>query len=146
MELSKFQRLKILRVQQNLSQKDVSDALGMTQSGYSALEKGKIKVTETHLAILKQKFNFDVDYILEGGSEAIVQSSSEIESLKQENNSLKAQVRQLMEMVSNLTTSVNMLSNQLGKLEGNDETYADEIGRIIPMATESVTHVAKRAA
>lgn len=37
-----------------------------------------------------------------------------------------------------------MLFKQLGKLEG--KTYADEIRRIIPMATESVTHVAKRAA
>lgn len=44
----------------------------------------------------------------------------------------------------NHTTSVKMLFKQLGKLEG--KTYADEIRRIIPMATESVTHVAKRAA
>lgn len=66
MKLSKIQRLKFLRENAGLSQKDMAEALDMTKSGYSLIETGKTKLNETHLVILKDKFNFDINFILQG--------------------------------------------------------------------------------
>jgi transcriptional regulator with XRE-family HTH domain len=69
MQQNENQRLKILRVTKNLSQKEVADALDMTQAGYSALEKGKISLSRTHLQLLKDKLDLDISYILEGNED-----------------------------------------------------------------------------
>lgn len=141
MQLNEIQRLKILRAKHNLSQKEIAEALDMTPQGYSYLEKGKISLSRTHLQLLKDKLNFDIDYITNGSDQAPVSNSSL--DLLEENKTLKAQVSELLSMVRDLTNSVNMLSQKLGKLKGNPIEYADEKGKLVPFMSDSVTHMAK---
>ena len=139
MHLSKTQRLKILRENAGLSQKDVADALDMTKSGYSLIENGKTKLNESHLKTLQNKFGFDINYIIQGDSDDINLDASVLDLLKMENTTLKSQVKQLMELVAELTATVKLLSNKMGKLEGNCINYAATKGKLISIGAESVT-------
>lgn len=144
------ERIKILRKNLRYSQEEFGKKISKSFSLISQMERGETPILEDTIHSIVLTFNVNKEWLLSGNGEIFAEKvqdySNELEKLKSENSSLKNQVKQLMEMVSNLTTSVNMLSNKLGKLEGNEETYAVETGKIIPLATDSVTLVAKKAA
>jgi transcriptional regulator with XRE-family HTH domain len=120
MELNSFQRLKLLRTTNNLSQKEVAEALEMTPSGYSLIETGKTKLNETHLSTLKDKFGFDIDFILQGKQ---ANDSSDMpawaEELFKRLDKLMLNQEKLIEMSMNQTGKALDL---LGKKPGNYHT------------------------
>lgn len=144
MELTQNQRLKILRAKHNLSQKEVADALDMTNSGYSALEKGKIKLNQVHLIKLKEKLKFDIDYILEGSEiEFTSKSTSTPQWADEILEFVKAEAKKKDEQILWLQNHVNQLMAQLGKLKGNQHHYSTKketkkvafmVGSVTPLA------------
>ena len=56
-------RLKYLRISNNLSQKDVANLLGCSQVAYGMYELGKRKISVEKLIILARFYNVSLDYI-----------------------------------------------------------------------------------
>ena len=59
-----YSRIKDLRVNNNLSQKDVANILNINQSTYSKFELGKATITITMLNELANYYKVSLDYIL----------------------------------------------------------------------------------
>lgn len=58
------QRLKLIRLDLNLSQKEMAEGLDLTQGGYSDIERGKTKaIADNVLTKLEDKYNVDVNWL-----------------------------------------------------------------------------------
>ena len=60
----KFKRLKDLREDHDMYQKDVAKLLGISQQYYSEYEKGKRTIPVQHLITLAKYYNTSIDYIV----------------------------------------------------------------------------------
>jgi len=59
-----FQRLRDLREDRDLRQKDIADMLGISQTVYSRYERGFQTIPVMHLFKLADFYNTSTDYIL----------------------------------------------------------------------------------
>ena len=57
-------RIRDLRVEQGLSQKDVATYLHITQQCYSKIESGRMDITGERLLLLAKLYGVTTDYIL----------------------------------------------------------------------------------
>ncbi len=57
-------RLKELREDNDLFQKDIAESLGITQRNYSYFETGQTMLTEDILTKLAKFYNTSIDYLL----------------------------------------------------------------------------------
>lgn len=57
-------RLKELREQKNLLQKEIADILKIDQSNYSKYELGKVNIPIEYLKILADYYKTSIDYLL----------------------------------------------------------------------------------
>lgn len=60
----KFKRLKDLREDHDMYQKEVAKLLGISQQYYSEYEKGKRTIPLQHLITLAKHYNTSIDYIV----------------------------------------------------------------------------------
>jgi len=60
----KFARLKDLREDNNLTQQQVSDLLGIQQTVYSRYERGAQDIPVRHLLVLADYYHTSIDYLL----------------------------------------------------------------------------------
>ena len=60
----KFKRLKDLREDNDLLQKDIAKILGISQQYYSEYEKGNRTIPISHLITLAKFYNISIDYIV----------------------------------------------------------------------------------
>ena len=60
----KFKRIRDLREDRDLYQKDIASLLGISQQYYSEYENGNYTITIEHLIKLAKFYNTSVDYIL----------------------------------------------------------------------------------
>ena len=60
----KFRRIKDLREDHDMYQKDVAKLLGITQQYYSEYEKGKRTIPIQHLITLAKFYETSIDYIV----------------------------------------------------------------------------------
>lgn len=60
----KFARLKDLREDNNLTQQQVSDLLGIQQTVYSRYERGAQDIPVWHLLVLADYYHTSTDYLL----------------------------------------------------------------------------------
>lgn len=60
----KFQRLRDLREDKDLLQKDIAEILGITQTVYSRYERGFQTIPVAHLLKLADYYDTSTDYIL----------------------------------------------------------------------------------
>ena len=59
-------RLKELRIKAGLTQKDMSDFLGLGKSGYHRIESSKTDITLKHLLKIVAKFEISLDWLIMG--------------------------------------------------------------------------------
>lgn len=59
-----FQRLKDLREDKDLYQKDIAELLGISQTVYSRYERGYQTIPVTYLMQLAEFYHTSIDYIL----------------------------------------------------------------------------------
>ena len=66
MELLKMmgERLKALRGNNHLTQKDMADLLDCTSSHYQKIEYGKVNISVSMLNLLAERFGVSTDYLL----------------------------------------------------------------------------------
>ena len=57
-------RLRALRLEQALTQKDMAEILGCTASNYQKMEYGQVNVSATTLMALAGQFHVSTDYLL----------------------------------------------------------------------------------
>lgn len=60
-----FKRLKILRKNNNYSQKELAQLLNISQSTYSLYENGKKEISIFYLSLLAKIYNTSIDFIVE---------------------------------------------------------------------------------
>ena len=58
-------RLKELRLKYGYTQEYVADSIGMTQSGYSRVERGETALCDDVICALASLYDVTADYILE---------------------------------------------------------------------------------
>lgn len=59
-----YSRLRDLRNDADLTQKELADILGMSQTGYSKYETGENDIPTTILISLSRFYNTSIDYLL----------------------------------------------------------------------------------
>ena len=59
-----YKRLRSLREDKDLTQKQLADILGMSQTGYSKYETGENDIPTAILIKLKEIYGVSIDYIL----------------------------------------------------------------------------------
>lgn len=62
-------RLRELRISQNISEDRMSEALGVGTDTYYKIERGLARLTVEKLITLRIKFNLDINYLLTGEKE-----------------------------------------------------------------------------
>lgn len=60
-----YKRIKELRIQNHLTQKDISKKLQISQSLYSLYESSKKEIPLNILIILSKEYHTSIDYIIE---------------------------------------------------------------------------------
>lgn len=73
-------RLKELRVQYGLTQKELGEKIGFTQSHYASYERGETELTESIILKLISIYNVSSDYLL-GLSSINIYTLEEIEAI-----------------------------------------------------------------
>ena len=63
-EILKYERIRSLRIDNNLTQREIADILGVKQNTYSQYEIGKISYPIDALPILAKFYKVSVDYLL----------------------------------------------------------------------------------
>lgn len=79
MEITENQRLKIVRKALDLHQKDFAESIGLTQGGYSDIERGKNRVSARIKLYLGQFHHINMDWLETGEGEMFSASIGEIE-------------------------------------------------------------------
>ena len=57
-------RLRVLRKERHMTQKDMAELLNCTPSHYQKIEYGKVNISVSMLALLSDHFHVSTDYIL----------------------------------------------------------------------------------
>lgn len=118
MELTDYQQLKFFREKSGLQQKEIAEALDITISGYSLIERGKNRLRPTHLEILKVKYGFEP---VEKSEEIIKAVNSDMENLRKENSFLRREVEELTKTIRELSSSLStMVQQKLGKYNSTE--------------------------
>ena len=60
----RFKRIKDLREDHDLLQKDIANLLGISQQYYSEYEKGNRTITLSHLITLAKYYDVSLDYLV----------------------------------------------------------------------------------
>lgn len=59
-----YRRIRDLRIDHDLSQKEIAEILGMSQTGYSKYETGENDIPTSILIALADYYDTSVDYLL----------------------------------------------------------------------------------
>lgn len=92
-------RLKKLRNNQNITQKELASFLGINQNTYSYWENGKVKIDSDSLSKLSNYFDVSIDYIL-GISD---QKKEDDDSTPSSESKVSPSLQKLYELASELS-------------------------------------------
>lgn len=70
------ERFALLRKELGLSQKELGDSIGLSNSGVSNIENGIRSVTDQHVRLLRSEFNVSVDWLRTGEGKMFIQSKT----------------------------------------------------------------------
>lgn len=85
-------KLKYLRLKNNLKQKDLCNLLKITQPNYSNFENGKIKLNLDYAIILSKFYDVTLDYLLKDDVDYI--------QIKKEDFKILQQAKEIIEKIS----------------------------------------------
>jgi transcriptional regulator with XRE-family HTH domain len=99
------ERLKEIRVEQQLTQKQMSEKIGVTEATVSRMESGKSTITEQTIKTLCREFNVNKDWLLSGEGEMYAVSKEDERLAKilaelhtTDNEKLKNLVEKMLEL------------------------------------------------
>lgn len=77
-------RIRQVRLSQNLTQQEFADALGVLISTISKYERGKVRPTTEFFARLAERFDVNLNWLITGKGPMYAISDSELASLRQQ--------------------------------------------------------------
>jgi len=89
-------RVKEIRLNNNLTQKEFAKLIGLSAPAVGAIENGLYTPNFNVLRTIKQKFFIEYDYIIDG------ENTGEINNLRQENLKLKKELDRLAKVIDKL--------------------------------------------
>lgn len=128
--MTENQRLKIVRRFLHKTQVDFAASIGLTQAGYSDIERGKNNVSGKIKILLKREHQVNLDWLESGDGEMftpidqsqnpedkklIISLQSEIERLQIEKDKLAAENNQYREQSESMNQIIEKLKSQLNK-------------------------------
>lgn len=130
--MTDIERIKIIRKSLNLNQEQFASSLGLTQGGYSDIERGKNNISNKTKLSLKSVYNINLHWLETGSGEMfavdIEEESNEanffevenfehlkeeVEKLRNENLRLKTENRLYSELCTAKDKTIEILENQL---------------------------------
>lgn len=72
-------RIAQIRTEKDLNQNEMSEIIGMTQAGYSAIETGRVNPSFESLIIIAEKFGLSYNWIFMGEGQKYLQNISFID-------------------------------------------------------------------
>lgn len=136
MQLTENQRLKIIRKSLKLKQEAFGSSLGLSQAGYSDIERGKNNISGKVKILLKKEHNINLNWLEKGQGEMFIANIEDdefdpekfseekdlIEKFKAENDKLKKEVFRLtsenqlyLELVKSKDKIIESLEARIGK-------------------------------
>ncbi len=128
--MTENQRLKIVRKFLNRTQVDFASSIGLTQAGYSDIERGKNNVSGKIKILLKREHHVNISWLETGDGEMflpigesqdpseqqlILELQSEIEKLQKEVNQLAIENSQYREQADSMNQIIEKLQAELNK-------------------------------
>lgn len=111
------ERIRKIRLSQNLTQKQMSEIIGVTEATVSRMESGKSSITEQTIKIICREFNVNKDWILTGEGEMYIASKED---------------EKLAEALAEISLSGNdRLKELIQKMIELDDIYIDSILNLI---------------
>lgn len=89
-------RFKQIRVNNNLTQKEMGKVVGLSAPAIGAIENGLYTPNFKVMRILKNKFSIDYAFLIDG------ESQGDVKNLRQENAKLKEELARLTKVVDKL--------------------------------------------
>jgi len=89
-------RFKQIRKDNNLTQKEMAEIIGLSAPAVSAIEQGLYTPNFDVMRIIKKKFKIDYEFLIDG------EDREEIKNLRQENSKLKEEIERLTKVVDKL--------------------------------------------
>lgn len=89
-------RFKQIRKDNNLTQKEMAELIGLSAPAVSAIEQGLYTPNFDVMRIIKKKFKIDYEFLIDG------EDNKEIKNLRQENAKLKEELARLTKVVDKL--------------------------------------------
>lgn len=138
--MTDIERLKFIRKSLNLNQEQFASSLGLTQGGYSDIERGKNNISNKTKLSLKSVYNINLHWLETGSGEMFavdIEEESdeanffevehfehlkeEVEKLRNENLRLKTENRLYLELCTAKDKTIEILEKQLlsGKKAGD---------------------------
>tara|TARA_R110002124_G_scaffold121667_4_gene280015 strand:- start:1619 stop:2032 length:414 start_codon:yes stop_codon:yes gene_type:complete len=118
MQASENQRLKLIRKFLKLKQEDFGATLGLTQGGYSDIERGKNNVSGKIKIFLKNQHNINIHWLETGLGEMFATSIEEddfdMDDFSEEND-----------LNEKLKIEIEKLKNDISRLEAENKLYAE---------------------
>lgn len=118
--MTENQRLKIVRKFLKVTQIDFGASLGLTQAGYSDIERGKNNISRKVKILLKKEHNINLSWLATGVGEMFVatieENGSESNQLANEQNlfeRLQLEIDRLHQEINRLTAEKNLCSEQV---------------------------------
>ncbi len=90
------ERIKRVRQEHKLTQKEFADRLGMTAVWQSSVEVGRHQLSADTMKLIHEKFGVSYEYLIEGSGQPLQKSMlDQIDSLQKEKNLLLSIIQQL---------------------------------------------------
>lgn len=118
-------RLKWLREKSGLSQKQISDALGISQPYYFKFEKGTGQPSLETLAKLPEILETTLDFLL-----GLTDFTFELQMTKDKLIELLTKMNRINEKISDGITYINEVKYQINSLEFNSDSYVERVAII----------------
>lgn len=134
--MTDIERIKIIRKSLNLNQEQFASSLGLTQGGYSDIERGKNNITNKTKLSLKKVYKINLHWLETGSGEMFAVDieeendevnffevdqfehlKREVEKLRNENLRLKTENRLFSELCTAKDKTIEILEKQL--ISGN---------------------------
>jgi transcriptional regulator with XRE-family HTH domain len=110
-------RLKQIRLEAGLRQKDIAEKLGIQLSDYIDIEKDKVDLTLQNIKTLKKEFDISIDWLISG-----IEIKSDIDKFGKYNESIKCMLYGMERNPGLMHGILSIYFERIAKLKSNDNT------------------------
>lgn len=116
--MTENQRLKIIRKFLKETQEDFGASLGLTQAGYSDIERGKNNVSGKIKILLKREHNINLRWLETGEGEMF---TATIEDREMDSDKMSSE----QHFFERLQTEIERLQNEVKRLSAENNSYSE---------------------